>query len=203
MPFECEQFADGAPGKVLVRVPTMGEQTLARVQCHAHLEQLCKDSPSAAADQVLKDNLQKVFLIFAAMRDEKEPDELPAFLTPEWLADTCTPQQLSVLMNMYTTVVAKTETLESDFGEERVGALMLLCGEHYDSDVPDRALIRFDREGMLELFVKASVLYGDVARENQILREKIASLETRPAEGAPPGDVQPEPPADGSVPSTE
>lgn len=183
VPYPAEAFAPGMPGNILVRVPTSAELGRAKKCAHAFIEQDSKTAPTAAQDPSYTGDIFTVFALFESLRDEKDPQDLQAFPSPQWMREQFTTQQLSVMLNMHNEVVGEKEPVEWLLDSDRISALMLVCARHAGTDIPDKALIRFSRETMAEAFIRASVMYGDAMAEIEALKAQLADLTGPPADG--------------------
>lgn len=190
VPYPAESFAPGIAGNVKVRIPTAGELGTALKCAHAFIDKETENSPNAAKDPNYTANIFNTFAIHVSLRDEHDPDGLPAFGSPQWMLEYFTPQQISVMLNMHNNVVGEKEPVEWVLDEERLSALMLVCARNAGSDIPDKALIRFSRETMAEAFIRASVMYGDAMAEIEALKAQIAELTGTAAEPAPEEPTQ-------------
>ena len=191
VPFPAELFAHGIAGNVLVRIPTSAELGRAKKCAHAFIAEDTKTAPQAAQDPSYTADIFTVFALFESLRDEKDPQDLPAFGSPQWMREHFTSQQLSVMLNMHNKVVGETEPVEWVLDEERLTALLFMCAQHTGTDIADQALMRFSRETMAEAFIRVAVMYKDAMLEIEALRSQLSEL-TGPATDVPAETTQQE-----------
>lgn len=171
-------FGGEAVHKVKVRVATKAEQDQALLEAYAAIENAAKKAESLRSDVDYCNGKKAVMLLGEAIRDARDPNSLSAFPSPEWIEENLTPDQIAILLNLYNREVAKAAPAAIKFDADQVETLMSVCGTAYETDLPERALLHFSRDQMVELFIQASIVARVRSEECEALKARIAELES-------------------------
>lgn len=177
---------NGPVHKVRVRPATKKEQDDALVEAYIAIENRAKKAESLRSDVDFCNGKKAVMLIHGAIRDAADPDSIAAFPTPEWMEEQLTPDQITVLLNLYNREVAKAAPSAIKFEADQVETIMSVCGSTYETDIPERALLHYSRDQLVELFIQASIVARVRAEECEALKARIAELESERATPAEP-----------------
>lgn len=162
MPRQCKEFDVGkmlglADGKIAVRVATKAEQDRAVVGAHDYAKRLAGDNKDAAHDPDILADAKSAFIAHVTCRDAKQPDKLPAFLSPTWMMENLSSEQIAVLVNLANEVRIHQPAVARDIADSTVEAIADLCEEHAGDDIPEAVLANMDREYLTHLVVLLSV----------------------------------------------
>jgi hypothetical protein len=187
----------GVPGidgeKVTLQILRKGEASFALAAAYARVDKHAEKIPALRDDKDFVGDLKTIAVLHQAVRDAKDPDACPAFVSPEWMEERLAPAELSALLSAYNAFVAEVYPAGTQHLEpHRLLALLELCAENAGTDIPNEAMLTFSREVLAEMVVRAAVLWKE-ARDAAVEAEgKLARLVNAgvvpPEEGAEEGD---------------
>lgn len=171
--------------KVKVRVVTKAEQDLALVGAHKYAEERTKAAPQAAKDPDILEDAKAAFIAFAACRDSADPDKFPAFLSPEWMLEHLTTDEVGYLVSLANEVRAKESPSPISISDEMMDGLSELCAQHVSDQIPEAVLAPFSREYLTHAFVMLSARNVDLRRQVVELSGDLAETLEMVGEKAP------------------
>lgn len=188
-----EQIPGITSGKVVVQVLRKSQHSVALEAAYRRLDKKAENVPALKEDRDYVTDLRNIATLHIAIRDAKDPDGYPAFLSPEWMEEHLTPHELSFLLNAYNQFVGEVYPGGSDHLEpHKLIALLELCAEHAGTDIPNTALLSFTREMLAEVVVRAALLVVDAKAEAVEATAKVHVLLSAgvvpPEDGQEPAD---------------
>lgn len=158
-------------GKFYMRVATKWESNKAIVDATRWVEGVCAGTELAKSDPDLILDAKTCWILHSACRDHDHPDAMSAFLSPTWMMEHLTTDQLAILLNYYNTVVDEEEKTKRTLSQTDVEKLIPALAESSGTEMSNAALNLLTRESVSDLAVREAVMIT-------ALRRHITSLET-------------------------
>lgn len=147
---------------VMIRLLRKGPQNDALEAALARIDKLAEKTPALRSEDAWVAEQKTIARLFAACRDAKDPDGLPAFASPEEMEKNLYTAEFDFLLNAYNALARETHPQGADhLDPEKLVALLDMCAEHASSDLPNQILLGFSREILVETLVRAAVLRRD------------------------------------------
>lgn len=164
--------------KLVLQILRSAEHNEALAWAYTLRDRLAKKEAALRDDEALFGQLKKIAHLFVACRDAAEPDSYPAFPHPDWMQEKFHPAELQTLLNRYNSFVAEVFPGGADelIEPHKLVALLDLCAEHADSDIPNEALARFEHVMLVEVVVRAAVMLRDANRQNADMTARLDVL---------------------------
>lgn len=163
MPRQCKEFDVGkmlglADGKIAVRVATKAEQDRAVVGAHDYAKRLAGDNKDAAHDPDILADAKSAFIAHVTCRDAKQPDKLPAFLSPTWMMENLSSEQIATLVDMANDVRLRQPAMASRPQDIDADAIAEFCWQNAeDVEVALDHVLKMDRDQLARTVFALSV----------------------------------------------
>jgi hypothetical protein len=192
---------------VAYRVAVKGEEDDAIVAAHKYAQEAAKNAGDAAgaaarADADLLGDAKNIEALYRVCREAEQdgkggwrlkekakPDgsgdkfSYSAFPSPSWMRARLSTDQLAYLMNAYIAVRAEASPGGPDeVSEDQHEALVTLCAEHWNDDLPDAVLNAFSRPRLTNAFVLLTRKLVEARTARDALLEERATWEAERAE---------------------
>jgi len=140
--------------RVRIRVPTKREQDLAVAGAHEYVSKL---GDKAATDPDVLLDAKNAFIVATAVRDDAQPDKLPAFPSGGWVVENMTAEQIGALVNLINEVRKHENPGGWIIDDATVEAIASVCAATAESDFPEKALADKSREFLSTVVVLLAI----------------------------------------------
>jgi hypothetical protein len=174
----ADMFPGIEGGKVVFEILRSGKSADTLVQAFGLRDKDAKKHPAMADHAGHFNGLHVITQLHAALRDVDKPDEMPAFVSPEWMQQYLHNHEITTLINIYNKLVAKIypggiEKLDST---EKLVDFARMIAAQWKTDLPDVALANFSHEVLAECFIRMCCIWSDLSQENETIRGENLSL---------------------------
>lgn len=149
--FDAGSVLDGAPGAMKVRLPTVSEELSARIHAATYV---AKNAGEAQAAESVRTDWETLQVLNAAFRDPNDAD-IPAFGSPQFMAQTMKPEEVESLLSMLIEVRARESKrpreVDADFAMGVVEGVFECLPEE-----AGEALVHLTRDDLVQTIVQMS-----------------------------------------------
>jgi hypothetical protein len=191
--FDIDALSGVDNGKIVFDVLRNEDTTNALKTAYALQKEDAKDTPQIVDNQKHFAGLLVIATLYHAARDADKPDEMPAFVSPQWMRKYLGNHELDYLVNLYNRFVGEVypggiDKLEST---EKLLNFARTIAAQWKTDLPDVALADFSHEVLVEIFIRMCVIWADLedaCKERQAMIESLRASGVRPKEEEAQGD---------------
>ncbi len=164
---------------VTIRLLRKGAQNDALEAALSRIDKLAEKSPALKHDDGFVRELKTIARLFAACRDAKDPNGLPAFPSPEFMERNLSTQEFDFLLNAYNAFDREIHPEGADhLDPEKLVGLLDTCAEHASSDLPNQILLGFSREILAEMVVRGALLRRDALEDARAANEVLDRMKS-------------------------
>jgi len=152
-------------GAVAMRVATKQEENAAIAQAEVYVRDLGKTGNVELKDPALIENARTVFILHAVCRDPKRPNSAPAFMTPRFMMEHLTRDEIAMLLNHYNRMAEAASPFDFDLSPEKVDEAASQLAQLSGSDLADAIVQTKDRIWLEQFAIRVSMMLASTRQE--------------------------------------